>query len=118
MDSYLNIMKCLGCKLGHFSGTYAFQADSSRIKGAEVKSRTSTLQSRMARRMKKKKAMHEYFVAIERPTYEEGRGHFKCKINIIAAALLDKLMQGYQTALRLEVSKTYYWSDNMICCHG
>ncbi|GFU42658.1 hypothetical protein NPIL_531411 [Nephila pilipes] len=52
----LNIMKCLGCKFGHFPATYAFQADSARMKGAEVKSKFSTLHARRARRMGKKKS--------------------------------------------------------------
>ncbi|GFT61701.1 hypothetical protein NPIL_610001 [Nephila pilipes] len=59
----LNIMKCQGCKLEHFSVTYAFEADCAEIKGAEIK---STLD---AQRMKKK-AMHEHFVEVEGLTYE------------------------------------------------
>ncbi|GFS84682.1 uncharacterized protein NPIL_310741 [Nephila pilipes] len=71
MSGRLNILKCLGCKLGHFSITYAFQADSARIKGAEAKSKSSTLLARRVRRMKRK-AMHEHFVAVEGPAYEAG----------------------------------------------
>ncbi|GFX68747.1 uncharacterized protein TNCV_2125031 [Trichonephila clavipes] len=47
----LDIMKQLFCKLGHFSVTYAFQSDNARIKEAEMKSRSSTLDARRALRM-------------------------------------------------------------------
>ncbi|GFT06002.1 histone-lysine N-methyltransferase SETMAR [Trichonephila clavipes] len=61
MAGRLDFMKHLGCKLGHFSVTYAFQSDNARIKEAEMKSRSSTLDARRALRMRKK-AMHEHFV--------------------------------------------------------
>ncbi|GFY05489.1 uncharacterized protein TNCV_218711 [Trichonephila clavipes] len=71
MASRLDIMKHLGCKLGHFSVTYAFQSDNSRIKEAEMKSRSSTLDARRALRMRRK-AMHEHFVEVEGVRYEAG----------------------------------------------
>ncbi|GFT98474.1 uncharacterized protein TNCV_3951481 [Trichonephila clavipes] len=71
MAGRLDIMKHLDCKLGHFSVTYAFQSDNARIKEAEMKSRSSTLDARRALRMRKK-AMHEHFVKIEGVTYEAG----------------------------------------------
>ncbi|GFS60221.1 uncharacterized protein TNCV_2827231 [Trichonephila clavipes] len=71
MAGRLDIMKHLGCKLGHFSVTYAFQSDNARIKEAEMKSRSSTLDARRALRMRKK-AMHEHFVETEGVTYEAG----------------------------------------------
>ncbi|GFU46711.1 uncharacterized protein NPIL_313021 [Nephila pilipes] len=71
MSCRLNILKCLGCKLGLFSITYASQADNARIKGAEAKLKSSTLHARRVRRMKRK-AMHEHFVAVEGTTYEAG----------------------------------------------
>ncbi|GFU06406.1 uncharacterized protein TNCV_907681 [Trichonephila clavipes] len=71
MAGRLDIMKHLGCKLGHFSVTYAFQSDNARIKEAEMKSRSSTLDARRALRMRKK-VMHEHFVEIEGVTYEAG----------------------------------------------
>ncbi|GFW03387.1 histone-lysine N-methyltransferase SETMAR [Trichonephila clavipes] len=64
MAGRLDIMKHLGCKLGHFSVTYAFQSDNARIKEAEMKSRSSTLDARRALRMRKK-AIHEHFVETE-----------------------------------------------------
>ncbi|GFU73198.1 hypothetical protein TNCV_2099001, partial [Trichonephila clavipes] len=42
---------------GHFSVTYAFQPDNARIKEAEMKSRSSTLDARRALRMRKKSCM-------------------------------------------------------------
>ncbi|GFU07030.1 probable RNA-directed DNA polymerase from transposon BS [Trichonephila clavipes] len=69
MAGRLDIMKHLGYKLGHFSVTYAFQSDNARIKEAEMKSRSSTLDARRALRMRKK-VMHEHFVEMEGVTYE------------------------------------------------
>ncbi|GFT62254.1 hypothetical protein NPIL_454641 [Nephila pilipes] len=57
MSGCLNIMKCLGCKLEHFSVTYAFQADSARIKGAEVQLRSSTLHAQALNRKKPRTAV-------------------------------------------------------------
>ncbi|GFT94252.1 hypothetical protein TNCV_3922821 [Trichonephila clavipes] len=57
MAGRLDIMKHLGCKLGHFSVTYAFQSDNAQIKEAEMKSRSSTLDARRALRMRKKPCM-------------------------------------------------------------
>ncbi|GFX84847.1 uncharacterized protein TNCV_4996791 [Trichonephila clavipes] len=71
MAGRLDIMKHLGCKLGHFSVTYAFQSDNARIKEAEMKSKSSTLDARRALRMRKK-PMHEHFVETEGVTYEAG----------------------------------------------
>ncbi|GFW55973.1 uncharacterized protein TNCV_373791 [Trichonephila clavipes] len=68
MAGRLDIMKHLGCKLGHFSVTYAFQSDNARIKEAEMKSRSSTLDARRALRMRRK-AVHEHFVEIEGVTF-------------------------------------------------
>ncbi|GFV46731.1 uncharacterized protein TNCV_1881901 [Trichonephila clavipes] len=67
MAGRLDIMKHLGCKLGHFLSLMPF----SRIKEAEMKSRSSTLDARRALRMRKK-AMHEHFVEIENVTYVAG----------------------------------------------
>lgn len=71
MAGRINIMKCLGFKIGHFSVTSALQADFARVKGAEVKSRSSTLEARRAIRMRKK-ALNEQFKTTEGPTYDLG----------------------------------------------
>ncbi|GFT12309.1 uncharacterized protein TNCV_4005641 [Trichonephila clavipes] len=57
MAGRLDIMEHLGCKLGHFSVIYAFQADNPRIKEAKMKYRSSTLGVRRAFRMRKKPCM-------------------------------------------------------------
>ncbi|GFT81592.1 uncharacterized protein TNCV_3674221 [Trichonephila clavipes] len=57
MAGRLDIMKHLGCKLGHFSFTYVFQFDNARIKEAEMKSKSSTLDARRALRIQNKPCM-------------------------------------------------------------
>lgn len=57
MTGRLNILKQLGCEIGQFSVTSALQADTLRIKQAEIKCKSSTLQARRAIRRKKKQCM-------------------------------------------------------------
>lgn len=67
----LNILKHLGCEIGQLSITSALQADSMRIKKAEIKCKSSTLEARRAIR-RKKKAAHEHLKQLEGATYEAG----------------------------------------------
>ncbi|GFX73075.1 hypothetical protein TNCV_1704771 [Trichonephila clavipes] len=48
------IMKALGFKIGHFTVTSAFKANYARIKNAEIKSKSYTLEAHRASRMRKK----------------------------------------------------------------
>ncbi|GFX49194.1 uncharacterized protein TNCV_5041881 [Trichonephila clavipes] len=64
-------MKALGFKIGHFTVTSAFKANYARIKHAEIKSKSYTLEARRASRMRKK-ATNEHFAELEGPTYEAG----------------------------------------------
>ncbi|GFV40936.1 uncharacterized protein TNCV_2665271 [Trichonephila clavipes] len=66
MTGRIKIMKALGFKIGHFTVTSAF-----RIKNAEIKSKSYTLEARRASRMRKK-ATNEHFAELEGPTYEAG----------------------------------------------
>ncbi|GFX66093.1 uncharacterized protein TNCV_4102331 [Trichonephila clavipes] len=67
----IKIMKALGFKIGHFTVTSAFKDNYARIKNAEIKSKSYTLEARKASRMRKK-ATNEHFAELERPTYEAG----------------------------------------------
>lgn len=71
MGGRLNILKQLGCEIGKFSVTSALQADSVRIKKAEIKCKFSTLEARRAVR-RKKKAVQEHLKKLEGATYEAG----------------------------------------------
>lgn len=71
MAGRLKIMKRLGFKVGHFSSSSAFKADFARVRNAEIKLKSSTLEARRANRMRKK-SMHEHFVQIEGSTYDSG----------------------------------------------
>lgn len=71
MAGRLNILKQLGCEIGQFSVTSALQADSLRIKKAEIKCKLSTLEARRVNR-RKKKAVHERLKELEGATYEAG----------------------------------------------
>ncbi|GFX00045.1 DUF5641 domain-containing protein [Trichonephila clavipes] len=57
-------MKALGFKIGHFTVTSAFKANYARIKNAEIKSKSYTLEARRASRMRKK-ATNEHFAELE-----------------------------------------------------
>ncbi|GFX84665.1 uncharacterized protein TNCV_724721 [Trichonephila clavipes] len=72
MTGRIKIMKALGFKIGHFTVTSAFKANYARIKNAEIKSKSYTLEARRASRMRKKKATNEHFAELEGPTYEAG----------------------------------------------
>ncbi|GFT50656.1 uncharacterized protein TNCV_4629091 [Trichonephila clavipes] len=71
MTGRIKIMKALGFKIGHFTITSAFKANYARIKNAEIKSKSYTLEARRASRMRKK-ATNEHFAELEDPTYEAG----------------------------------------------
>ncbi|GFX32978.1 uncharacterized protein TNCV_5005381 [Trichonephila clavipes] len=71
MTGRIKIMKALGFKIGHFTVTSAFKANYARIKNAEIKSKSYTLEARRASRMRKK-ATNEHFAELEGPTYEAG----------------------------------------------
>ncbi|GFW78540.1 uncharacterized protein TNCV_5110811 [Trichonephila clavipes] len=71
MTGRINKMKALGFKIGHFTVTSAFKANYARIKNAEIKSKSYTLEARRASRMRKK-ATNEHFAELECPTYEAG----------------------------------------------
>ncbi|GFV79609.1 uncharacterized protein TNCV_1724341 [Trichonephila clavipes] len=71
MAGCIKIMKPLGFKLIHFTVTSAFKANYARIKNAEIKSKSYTLEARKASRMRKK-ATNEHFAELEGPTYETG----------------------------------------------
>ncbi|GFW32861.1 uncharacterized protein TNCV_1774292 [Trichonephila clavipes] len=51
MTGRVKIMKALGFKIGHFTVTSAFKANYARIKNAEIKSKSYTLEARRASRM-------------------------------------------------------------------
>ncbi|GFX73725.1 hypothetical protein TNCV_4290411 [Trichonephila clavipes] len=57
MTGRIKIMKALGFKIGHFTATSAFKANYARIKNAEIKSKSYTLEARRASRMRKKPQM-------------------------------------------------------------
>ncbi|GFY26169.1 uncharacterized protein TNCV_354851 [Trichonephila clavipes] len=57
MTGRIRIMKALGFKMGNFTVTSAFKANYARIKNAEIKSRSYTLEARRASRMRKKPRM-------------------------------------------------------------
>ncbi|GFX76446.1 uncharacterized protein TNCV_2129971 [Trichonephila clavipes] len=57
MTGRIKIMKALGFKIGHFTVTSAFKANYARIKNAEIKSKSYTLEARRASRMRKKPQM-------------------------------------------------------------
>ncbi|GFX95302.1 DUF4817 domain-containing protein [Trichonephila clavipes] len=63
------LKKCLGGKTQNSNESFNSTSDNARIKEAEMKSRSSTLDARRAMRMRKK-AMHEHFVEIEGVTNE------------------------------------------------
>ncbi|GFT38337.1 uncharacterized protein TNCV_1653551 [Trichonephila clavipes] len=71
MTGRIKIMKALSFKIGHFTVTSAFKANYARIKNAEIKSKSYTLEARRASRMKKK-ATNEPFAELEGPIYEAG----------------------------------------------
>ncbi|GFW93190.1 uncharacterized protein TNCV_3333501 [Trichonephila clavipes] len=71
MIGRIKIMKALGFKIGHFTVTSPFKANYARIKNAEIKSKSYTLEARRASRMRKK-ATNEHFAELEGPTYEAG----------------------------------------------
>ncbi|GFW51825.1 hypothetical protein TNCV_1187571 [Trichonephila clavipes] len=64
MTGRIKIMKALGFKIGHFTVTSAFKATYARIKNAEIKSKSYTLEARRASRMRKK-ATNEPFAELE-----------------------------------------------------
>ncbi|GFW79839.1 hypothetical protein TNCV_3898401 [Trichonephila clavipes] len=64
MTGRIKIMKALGFKIGHFTVTSAFKANYARIKNAEIKSKSYTLEARRASRMRKK-ATNEHFAELE-----------------------------------------------------
>ncbi|GFX86203.1 hypothetical protein TNCV_2560851 [Trichonephila clavipes] len=75
MTGRIKIMKALGFKIGHFAVTSAFKANYARIKNAEIKSKSYTLDARRASRMRKKatnEREREHFAELEGPTYEVG----------------------------------------------
>ncbi|GFX67711.1 uncharacterized protein TNCV_3934521 [Trichonephila clavipes] len=73
MTGRIKIMKALGFKIGHFTVTSAFKANYARIKNAEIKSKSYTLEARRASRMRKK-ATNEHFAELEDRTPK----HSKC----------------------------------------
>ncbi|GFX35095.1 uncharacterized protein TNCV_2330351 [Trichonephila clavipes] len=77
MTGRIKIMKALGFKTGHFTVTSAFKANYARIKNADIKSKSYTLEARRAIRMRKK-APNEHFVELEGPTYEAGSFEILC----------------------------------------
>ncbi|GFW89255.1 transposable element Tcb1 transposase [Trichonephila clavipes] len=64
MTGRIKIMKALGFKIGHFTVTSAFKANYARIKNADIKLKSYTLEARRARKMRKK-APHEHFAELE-----------------------------------------------------
>ncbi|GFV60453.1 uncharacterized protein TNCV_3470881 [Trichonephila clavipes] len=74
MTRRIRIMKALGFKIGHFAVTSACKANYARIKNAEIKSKSYTLEVRRARRMRKK-ATNEHFAELE--VLHMKQDHFK-----------------------------------------
>ncbi|GFS84321.1 uncharacterized protein TNCV_4605421 [Trichonephila clavipes] len=72
MTGRIKIMKALGFKIGHFTVTYAFKANYARIKNAEIKSKSYTLEARSRASRMRKKATNEHFAELEGSTYEAG----------------------------------------------
>ncbi|GFX90877.1 uncharacterized protein TNCV_3167081 [Trichonephila clavipes] len=71
MTGRIKVMKALGFIIGHFTVTSDFKANYTRIKNAEIKSKSYTLEARRASRMRKK-ATNEHFAELEGPAYETG----------------------------------------------
>ncbi|GFW21514.1 uncharacterized protein TNCV_1533371 [Trichonephila clavipes] len=71
MTGRIKIMKALGFKIRHFTVTSAFKANYARIKNADIKSKSYTLEGRTASRIRKK-ATNEHFAELYGPTYEAG----------------------------------------------
>ncbi|GFX98000.1 hypothetical protein TNCV_4906511 [Trichonephila clavipes] len=73
MTGCIRIMKALGFKIGHFTVTSDFKANYARIKNAEIKSKSYTLEVRRASRMRKKSTNErEHFAELEGHIYEAG----------------------------------------------
>ncbi|GFW16414.1 retrovirus-related Pol polyprotein from transposon TNT 1-94 [Trichonephila clavipes] len=70
MTGRIKIMIALGFKIGHFTVTSAFKANYARIKNAEIKSKSYTLEARRASKMRKK-ATNEHFAELEASRREE-----------------------------------------------
>ncbi|GFX41685.1 hypothetical protein TNCV_3110811 [Trichonephila clavipes] len=69
MTGRIRITKDLGFKIGHFTVTSALKANYARIKNAEIKSNSYTLEAHRASRMRQK-ATKEHFGELEGPTIE------------------------------------------------